>query len=248
MQVNTTVGEQLLLAYRDLVGAEARLGESLARRGIRVGVSVTSQWSTLHEHLHLYGRGLSPAGLLVLAGRPDEGSRLTGIPFTGPAEARERMGLTVEGDERSPLGAPFWDVVELTVGEAPLETFFGSVHVAHAIPFDYQVVPEVRDAGAQHVVRLLTEARPQAVVAVGQEALATLARGLRHEDLLSLAKADEATWLARWPAGSRLAAYPYAEVPSKRPFRVRVVALPSLTGPHAADTQAALRSLFAYVI
>lgn len=248
MQVNTTVGEQLLLAYRELVGAESRLGEALSRRQIRVGTSVASQWSTLHEYIHIYARGLSPAGLLVLGGRPDGGSCLTGIPFTGAAEARERMGLTVDGDARSPSGAPFWSVVEETVGDAPLESFFSSVHLAHALPFDYQLVPEVRDAGAQHVLRLLTEARPQAVVAVGADALATLARGLRNEDLAALAKADEATWLARWPAGSRISAYPYAEVPSKRPFRVRVAPLPALTGPAVGETQRALGTLFGYVL
>jgi uracil-DNA glycosylase len=251
MQVTSTVGEPLLLAYRDLVGAEARLGESLARRGVRVGTSVTTQWSTLHEYLHIYGRGLSPAGLLVLGGRPDGGSRLTGIPFTGAVEARERMGLQVEGDERSPSGDAFWRAVDETLassGDAPLESLLGSVHLAHALPFDYPPLPEVRDAGGAHVLRLLVETRPQAVVAVGADALSTLARALRHEDLDELSRADEATWLARWPAGSRLGAYPYAEVSAKRPFRVRIVPVPSLAGSSSRETRVALRSLFSYVL
>ena len=245
------IGEHLLLAYRELVGAEARLSEALAPRGLRVGASVAQQWPTLHEYLHLYARGTSPAGVLVLGGAPDEGSRATGIPFTGAAEARERLGLSAHGASRSPSGAAFWRAVEharAAAAGAPMESLFGTVHLAHAIPFDYAPAPEVHDESARHVARMLRDARPQAVVAVGVDALATLARALHDADLAQLAAAPEETWVARWPPGTRLLDYPRREVPGDRPFRVRVVPVPALAGAHATSAERALERVLAYAM
>lgn len=244
-------GQDLVLAYRDLPDAEARLGETLSQRGVRVGVSVIDQWPVLQEYLDLYARGLSPAGALVLAGGPDEGSRATGIPFTGPAEAREALGLGATGDARSPGGAAFWRAVsqaQRAVEGAPVDALFGTVHLAHARPFDLPATArEVRAASSAHVRRLLVSARPQAVVTVGAEALATLGDALGDARFLDLAGAPESSWMARWPAGSRLGAYPIADVPGPRPFRVRVVPVPSLEGPSAEGSVDAIAALLATV-
>lgn len=108
----------LSLAYRDLIGEEARLGETLSRRGLRIGATLADQWTTLHDYLSLYARGLSPAGMVVFGGRPDDGSRVTGIPFTGAVEAREALGLPALGPATSPGGAVFWRAVERARSEA----------------------------------------------------------------------------------------------------------------------------------
>lgn len=243
------VGDGLHLAYRELVGAEAKLGEALAPRGLRVGVPLVDQWSTLQEYLDLYGRGHSPAGVLVLAGGPDEGSRRTGIPFTGAPEARDVLGLQAGEGPRSPSGAAFWAAVEKArahVQDAPLESFFGTFHLAHARPFDFPAAPQVRDASARHVARLLTETRPQMVLAVGAEALATFAQAVGSSDLRTLAAAPERAWGARWPVESRPLAYPYVDVPARRPFRTRIVPVPALDGPLAPVAAERLASLFAH--
>jgi uracil-DNA glycosylase len=245
------VGDALALAYRDLIGAEARLGETLAKRGVRIGSTLADQWPTLHEYLGLYARGLSPAGMLVLGGRPDDGSRATGIPFTGAEEARHNLGLSVPGAVRSPSGAAFWRAVEAAragAQEAPIDSLFGTVHLAHAQPFDFAPEPEVREASAAHVLRMLDIARPQAVVCVGADALGTLARALRNQDLADLAAAPESAWLERWPPGTRLSAYPRAEAPLAQPFRLRVVPVPALSGPLARAGEQALASAFSYVL
>lgn len=245
------VGELLSLAYRDLVGAEARLAEALAPRGVHVGATLADQWPVLHEYLSLYARGLSAAGLVVLGGAPDAGSRATGIPFTGAPEARARMGLSVAGASESPSGAAFWRAVErarATAGDAPLESLFGTMHLTHAHPFDFGAHPEAADAAARHTLRVLEAARPQVVVAVGAEALATLGRALRNRDLVDLARGDESTWIERWPPGSRMVDHPYAEVPVPRPFRARVVPVPSLAGPCADAGERALAAAFSYVL
>lgn len=247
------VGDDLALAYRDLIGAEARLGETLAKRGVHVGATLADQWPTLHDYLSLYARGLSPAGMVVLGGRPDDGSRATGIPFTGAAEARDHLGLASGGATRSPSGAAFWRAVgaaRAAAQDAPVESLFGTVHLAHAQPFDFgsPEEPEVREAAAAHVLRVLGVARPQAVVCVGADALAMLGRALQNRDLVELAAADESAWVERWPPGARLFAYPWAEVPTKPPFRARVVPVPSLAGRHAALGERALASAFSYVL
>lgn len=249
----TGVGEMLSLAYRDLIGEEARLGETLSRRGLRIGATLADQWSTLHDYLSLYARGLSPAGMVVFGGRPDDGSRATGIPFTGAREARETLGLSVSGPATAASpGAPvFWRAVDRARAEAkdaPLESLFGTVLLAHAQPFDFTPEPEVRDASAQHVLRVLAAARPQAAVCVGADALSTLGRALRMPDLVELAAGKESVWVERWPPGSRISSYPWAEVPCERPFRVRVVPVPALTGPQSAAAERALASAFSYVL
>lgn len=245
------LSEQLLLAYRELIGAEAQVGEALSRRGMRIGATVADQWPVLHEYLHLYARGLSPAGVVVFGGRPDEGSRATGIPFTGSREARERMGLAVKGDSRSPSAAAFWGAVEkarVAAGDAPLESLFGTLHLTHAVPFDSPMTPEVADLSRRHVLRVLAEARPQAAVAVGPEALAALGRAVGNLDLVELAAARESTWVERWPPGTRLSGYPYTEVDVGRPFRMRVVPVPSLSGADAERGGRALEGVFSYVL
>jgi len=234
------VVEDLLLAYRALFPAEARLAESLAREGKRLRTSVADQWPALHDHLQLYARGLTRAGVLVLAGAPDEGSRLTGIPFTGPREARERLGLdVVAGDAASPAGAAFWRAA----GDAPLPALFGVAHLGHAIPFDAEPAPAVREEAAKHVLGLLALLRPQAVIAVGPDALATLGQAIGQRDLLDLARSPEAAWLERWPPGTPLLRQPRAEAPTRPPFRFRLAPIPSLAGPHSASASDALRSL-----
>lgn len=263
------VGDRLALAYRDLIGAEARLGETLSRRGMRIGASLADQWSTLDEYLSLYARGLSPAGMVVFGGRLDDGSRDTGIPFTGSADARDRLGLGARGSSQSPSGATFWravDAARAQAEDAPVETLFGTIHLAHAQPFDFSPArrapatgtaailaaaadePEVREASAQHVLRILEAARPQAAVCIGADALATLGRALHKPDLVELAGTRESAWVERWPPGTRLAAYPTAEVPVERPFRTRVVPVPSLVGPASAAGERALVSAFSYVL
>lgn len=245
------VGDKLGLAYRDLIGAEARIGEALALRGLRVGVPLADQWSVLHDYLGLYARDLSPAGMVVFGGRPDEGSCRTGIPFTGADEARDLLGLAVGGAARSPSSGPFWRAVQHARGaaqDAPLEALFGTVHLAHAIPFDFSPEPEVRAASVDHILRLLDAARPQAAVCVGADALATVGRALNNEAAVDLATTDESTWTEHWPPGTRPFSYPYAEVPVKNPFRVRIVPVPSLAGPSAAMGERTLAHAFSYVL
>jgi len=245
------VGERLSLAYRDLIPEEARLGEALARRGIRIGAPLADQWTTLDEYLGLYGRGLSPAGMVVFAGRPDEGSRATGIPFTGAPEARDVLGLDARGDARSPAGAPFWRAVDAARAQAqgaPVEAFFGSVHLAHAQPFDFPPEPEVREAASRHVLRVLEATRPQAIACVGAAAVLVVGRALANSALVDLASAREGTWTERWPPGTRLSAFPYAEVPAARPYRARLVPVPSLVGATAALGERALAHAFSYVL
>lgn len=244
------MGERLALAYRDLIGAEAQLGEQLSRRGIRIGATLADQWPTLHDYLSIYARGLSPAGVVVFGGRPDEGSRETGIPFTGAREAHDLLGIEARGSANSPDAAAFWSAVaqaRASLEDAPIESLFGSVHLAHAMPFDFSPENEVREASAQHVLRILAATRPQAAVCVGADALATLGRALAVPELVELAAAKESTWAERWPPGSRFSSYPYAEVRVDAPFRVRIVPVPSLSGTHAALAERTLASAFEYV-
>lgn len=248
MQENEIVGERLALAYRDLIGDEARLGETLSRRGVRIGATLADQWSTLDEYLGLYARGLSPAGMVVFGGRPDDGSRGTGIPFTGGPEARERLGLQSRAPSPSPSGAAFWRAVDIARAETPIESVFGSIHLAHAQPFDFVPEPEVREASAAHVLRILDATRPQAIVCIGADALATLGRALRNPTIVDVAGTRETTWIERWPPGTRLSAYPYAEVPCARPYRARIVPVPSLVGPTSAAGENVLVSAFSYVL
>lgn len=238
---SVSVGEALLHAYRQLVPAEARLAEALAPRGARLGASVVDQWPVLHDHLHLYGRSLSPAGMLVLGGRPDAGSRATGIPFTGAPEARRVLGLETPGASSSPSGAAFWRAVEQgREPHLPLETFFANVHLAHAVPFDAPACPELDAVSSEHVRGLLATLRPQVVVAVGTDALATLGRALPDAEVLALAEAGEEAWARAWPAGTPLARHPALAVQGPRPFRARLVAVPALDGPLAAEGYATL--------
>ncbi|MEA3202017.1 MAG: hypothetical protein QOE90_3445 [Thermoplasmata archaeon] len=238
----TGVVEDVLVAYRDLVGVEARLAEKLGRQGVRIGASVADQWPLVHDFLQLYARGLARAGALVLAGSPDAGSRATGIPFTGPREARERLGLQIEGETSSP-SARWWDAA----AAAPPAALFSVAHLAHANPFDLAPMPAVRDAAATHLTRLLSLLRPQAVVTVGAEALAALGHALGQRDLVDLARAPEDAWLARWPPATPLLRHPLAEVAQRPPFRVRVVPVPALDGPNGHAAEASLRSLVAYL-
>lgn len=243
------IGDALSVAYRELLVAEARLGELLSPKGIRLGVSLADQWPTLRDYLALYASGLSPAGVLVLGGAPDAGSRFTGIPFTGAAEARATLGLDAPGEARSTSGAAFWRAVaraqEAAAG-APLESLFGTTHLAHAQPFDLAPTQEVRRASQAHVRRLLAEARPQVVVTVGSEALAALGETLDDARLSDFARVPEAQWATRYPAGTRMYAYPTADVAGARPFRVRVVPVPSLDGATADAGAAALERVLAY--
>ena len=244
------VGQEVLLAYRSLVAVEGRLGESLARRGQRVGSSIADQWLILHDFLQLYARGLAPAGVVVLGGAPDAGSRHTGIPFTGPREARELLGLRASGTGVSPSAAAFWDAVagaRAARNDAPLESLFGTVHLAHAIPFDAAFTPDVENASIAHVLTLLERARPQAIAAVGREAIHVLSRALESDALAELAEAPESAWAERWAHGG-LSACPWADVPAGRPFRVRVMPLGAIDGPYAATTRDALERLFTYAL
>jgi hypothetical protein len=161
------------------------------------------------------------------------------------------LGLTVRGETPSPSGAAFWrtvDAARAAAQDAPLETLMGTVHLAHAMPFDFAPEPEVKAASARHVLRVLDATRPQAAVCVGSEALAGLGRALASNELVDLAAANESAWVERWPPGTRLSAYPYAEVPTTRPFRLRVVPVPSLAGPHSGAAEQTLVKAFSYVL
>lgn len=243
-------GGGLSAAYRELPTAEARLGEALATRGMRVASSIIDAWPTLQEYLDIYARGHSTAGLLVLGGGPDAGSRHTGIPFTGAVEARDALGLAASGDARSPSGAAFWRAVataQEAASGAPVESLFGTVHLAHARPFDCDAtVPEVREASARHVLRLLSDARPQVVVTVGREALATLGLALSDARLTDFASVDERVWSERFPAGTPILRYPMADVPVARSFRARIVPVPSLDGALSDAASAQVSRLLAY--
>jgi hypothetical protein len=238
------VVDDLLHAYRDLVGHEARLAEALAPEGLRLRASVAEQWPVVHDHLQLYARGLGRGGVLVLAGAPDAGSRLTGIPFTGPREARERLGLDAPGDAASPAGAAFW----AALGEAPPSAVFNVAHLAHAVPFDVPPHAALRDAARRHVLGLLAILRPQAVVPVGALALRTLGHALGQRDLADLAQAPEAAWLARWPPGTPPLRAPGADVPLRPPFRVRLLPVPDLAGGHAAAAGYAVQRLLERIL
>ena len=243
------IGDALTVAYRELLVAESRLGEALSPRGIRLGVSLADQWPTLRDYLSLYASGLSPAGVLVLGGAPDDGSRFTGIPFTGAADARATLGLDAPGEARSPSATAFWRAVARAqegAENAPLESLFGSVHLAHAQPFDVSPTPEVRTASRAHIRRLLTEARPQVVVTVGSDALGALGETLDDPCLSDFSRVPESQWTARYPAGTRMYAYPTADVTGARPFRVRVVPVPSLAGATADAGAATIERVLAY--
>lgn len=247
--VTQEVGSGLLAAYADLVTAEGRLSEELAPRGIRFRSSVVDAWPSLQDYLNLYARHLAPAGVVVFGGGPDEGTRRTGIPFTGPLTARDRLGLSATGEAASPSEAAFWEAVDVASpisGGAPIESLFATVHLAHARPFDVEATREVRDASAKHALRILVETRPQAAVAVGTEALHVLARALGDTRVLDVAAIPEDIWCRHWPAGTGLLRYPYVEVPAARPFRMRLVPVPALDGPHAAEAVGALASVLAY--
>lgn len=232
--------------YRNLFDAEARLAEVLAQRRGRIERSLIEQWPVLEEFLHLYARDLSPAGCLVLAGRPDEGSRLTGLPFTGPAQARERLELSVTGDQRSRAGDAFWMAVDdARRDEAPLETLFATLHLAHAIPFSATIhAPEIVEASIAHVTDLLSLLRPQVVVAVGADALTVLGHAARSEALEDFARTPESAWAGHWPPGTRMLAYPRAEAGGAS---FRVVPLPSLEGAEREWAVASLAHVIDYV-
>lgn len=243
--------QRLLLAYRALITDESKIAERLAPRGLRIGASIVDQWPTLSDYVSMYAGALAPGGVLVLGGGPDEATRATGVPFTGPARARDVLGLSAPhvGQASHAEGA-FWRAVETASranGDAPLDSLFSTVHLAHARPFDAEPDHDVRDASARHVMRLLDDVRPQVTVAVGSEALFVLARALADNRLLDAAAIDEAQWPTLWPAGTRLSQYPYIDVPVARPYRTRLVPVPSLAGPHATPASDALASVFSYV-
>lgn len=243
------VGTGILAAYRDLIASETRLSEELAPQGIRFASSIVDAWPTLHDYLQHYARHLAPAGVVVFGGAPDAGSRMTGIPFTGPRAARDRLGISASGDATSPSEGAFWDAVAVAspvADRAPLESLFSTVHLAHARPFDVQATREVRDASARHALRILAETRPQAAVAVGADSLHVLARALGDARVLDVAAIPEDAWCRHWPAGTRLLQYPYVEVPVERPFRMRLVPMPALDGPHADLAVGSLASVLAY--
>jgi uracil-DNA glycosylase len=240
---SVSIVEDLLHAHRDLFGAEAKLAEALARKGLRMGASVAAQWPVLHDHLQLYARDLGRAGVLVLTGAPDAGSRHTGIPFVGPADARTRLGLDATGDAVSPSGAAFWEAVR----DVPLEALFGTLHLAHANPFDAPDDSVVHEAANHHLLGLLDVLRPQAVVTVGAPALAALGSVLVERDLSDLAHSPEAAWVERWPPGTPLLRRPTTEAPLKPPFRFRLVVLPALDGPLAHEACAGLQAIVRYV-
>lgn len=243
------VGGRLIVSYRDLIAAEARLGDALARRGARIGHSVVEQWPVLHDYLNLYARGLSPAGVLVLGAQPQDGALATGIPFTGPARARDALGLQARGDEAAPGEEAFWDAVARASAAnagAPVESLFGTVHLAHACPFDAPHGAEAMDAARRHVLRLLEETRPQAVVVVGAHALGIFARAVADPVVMDATVLDEGAWARIWPPGTPLLRYPSVEVPIERPFRARVVPVPALDGRHAGAAIETLTSIFAY--
>lgn len=237
-----SVTEEVLEAYRRLVPAEARLAEGLPR-GVRIGATVAAQWPVIHDYLHLYGRGLARAGLLVLAGAPDTGSRHTGIPFTGPREARELLDLDVPGYATSPAAARFWTAID----GLPLEALFGVVHLAHANPFDAPGAAS-REAARDHIAALLSILRPQGVVALGPDALCLLGETLGNRDLVALSESSERAWAERWPPGTPLLRHPVAEVISHPPFRVRVAPMPALEGPDGAATAEGLARLFGWLV
>lgn len=243
------LGDALVQCHRDLFAIEARLANTLAPRGARVRHSVVDQWHVLEEYLRIYASSLAPAGLLILGGTPDEGSCRTGIPFTGPSEARAFLGLTTDGIGASPSGAAFWGAVlraQAELEDAPLESLFGSTLLAHAIPFDTTSSERapLYQAGSEHVRRLLRVTRPQIVLAVGPDALTALGHAADEEALLDLARADEKVWVDHWPPGSRTSAYPFADVGSSR---VRVIPCPSLVGERAEEADAVLSAALRYV-
>ncbi|HEX2021851.1 MAG TPA: hypothetical protein VHH36_04010, partial [Candidatus Thermoplasmatota archaeon] len=162
--------------------------------------------------------------------------------------ARASLGLDARGDATSPSARAFWraaDRAREIADRAPLDALLGSIHLAHARPFDLPAVREVDDACAAHVLRLLHATRPQAVVTVGADALATLAAALDDRRLADFARAPEASWAERYPPGTRVFQYPYADVPAKRPFRARVVPVPSLSGAAAERAGEALAGVMA---
>jgi len=247
----SSVAGGLLAAYRDLVPAEATLGELLARDGARVGVSVVDRWPTLREYVQLYATGLAPAGALVLAGAPDAGSRATGVPFTGARFARETLGLAAAGDAASPLEGAFWGAVRdasAANSDAPVESLFGTAHLAHAVPFDVpQLTRPVLDASAAHVLRLLRETRPQIVLALGADALGVLARATGDARVRDVAELPERAWSARWSASVRLHECPFVDVPATLPFRARLLPVASLDGEDARTARGVLAGALARV-
>ncbi len=236
----------LVDSFRALFDAEATLAEQLSRRKETLHHSIIDQWPTLEEFLHIYGGGLGPAGVLVLAGAPDAESSRTGIPFTGPDQARAQLDLTTSGSGTSAAGVTFWDAVhdvQARNKNAPLESLFSTVFLAHAVPFAVDTpFPELKQACAQHTRRLLKVLRPQIVVTTGAIALDVLGLATQNTDLSELASTDEGNWTKHWPAGSRPLAYPSAEATT----RFRVAPLPALDGPHAAESRAALVHLLNY--
>lgn len=242
------LASELDALHRSLFDAEARLAEALAQRRGRIQRSLVDQWPVLQEFLHLYARDLSPAGCLVLAGRPDEGSALTGLPFTGPAQARERLELSVDGGARSRAGDAFWmavDEAQALHDDAPLASLFATVHLAHAIPFCPTVhTPETVELSIGYVNRLLGVARPQVVVAVGSDALGVLGHATANEALEDLARTPESSWATHWSSQTRMLAYPRAEAGGSR---FRVVPVPALDGPHRELAIATLTHVLDYV-
>jgi len=249
---NVSMEQRLLQAYRALITDESRIAERLAPRGLRIGASIVEQWPTLSDYLSLYAGSLAPGGVLVLAGGPDDATRATGVPFTGAARARDVLGLSApaKAGPASAAEAAFWSAVERASrrnGDAPLDSLFSTVHLAHARPFDVPDDPGVCDASARHVMRLLSDVRPQVTVAVGAEALFVLARALGDNRLLDAASIDESQWARHWPATTRLVEYPFVDVPLAMPYRMRLVPVASLSGPQAEAASAALASVFSYV-
>lgn len=242
------VGRRLLAAYRDLVSAETRVADALARASLPpLASTLMDAWPVLHDFLDLYVRGMAPCGALVLAGGPDEGSRSTGIPFTGPRRARESLALDAPGDAESPAGKAFWNAVTLArerLDDAPLESLFAAAHVAHARPLDGS--PDARpviEASVRHVTRLLSEARPQLVVTVGTEPLRLLARATGDATAREVGLLGEDAWLTRWPPGAKLRDLPWLDVPLARPMRARLAPLPALYGRHSGPASEALAAL-----
>ncbi len=247
VMVGMELAERLVRAHRDLFTAEARIAEVLGGSGQRIAHSLIDQWPTLEEYLHLYGGALTPAGVLVLGGRPDVGSAQTGIPFTGPWEARRTLGLRANGNDRSPAGPAFWGAVSRVqehMQGAPLEGLFSTVLLSHAIPFSIQGhPPALFEAAAQHLRSLLAIARPQIVVAAGSDALAMLGHAISDDAVEDLARVDESTWLDHWKPGSRVSKYPTADY---KGARLSVVPVPSLAGEHAERSAASIEAILAY--
>lgn len=250
MQRQMGVGHRIVEVHRALITTEGRLAEALASSHVHVVHPVAASWITLQDHLQLYARDFVPGGLLMLAGRPDAGSRITGIPFTGPPQAREHLDLSASPGPASASGERFWRSVghvQAAADGAPVASLLGTVMLAHARPLAFSTdVAEVLHAEAMHVRSLLAATRPQVVVAVGPDALTALGAALDDPNWAAIASAHEADWLERWPVRGSLMRHPTSDVPARPTFRTRVVPVPMLCGPHAEEAEAAITRILAY--